>query len=207
MLRIKKKPRSHLAFILILAMGVVGVFFWFAAKPALSPVNQSYLPSALPTATPNPKIGTFSQISPDGKKTIEITTKEISPGNLNYDITILDNLDNTSLLLHSSYLESEADLVIPFNTWSPDNKHFFIVEKKPFETRYLLFQSDHSFNNVRITTDFENAEIPYLFKDITGWASPTLLIIRTEERDAGEPGPSYWYEITTRKFIKLSSRF
>lgn len=205
--RVKRKPHSPLAFLLILAIGVVGVVFWFSTKTVLSPIRQSYLPSEPPSPTPNPKIGTLSQISPDGKKTIELTVKEISPGNLNYLINVNDNMDNTSSLIHSSHLESEVEVMIPFNTWSPDNKRFFIVEKQPLATNFLLFQADGSVNSVQITAEYEQAEIPYILSDITGWASPTLLIVRTDERETGEPGPSYWYETSSRKFIRLSSNF
>ena len=46
----------------------------------------------------------------------------------------------------------------------------------------------------------------YKITDVTGWAAPTLLVVNTDKLD-GTVGPSFWFDVASLSFTRLSTRF
>ncbi|MBI3397581.1 hypothetical protein HY045_03835 [Candidatus Woesebacteria bacterium] len=142
--------------------------------------------------------------SPDGKDTLAV--KE----------TIGKDLDTYLFTTKSGFFftktESKLDTIsIPFNSWSPDYKYVFLNETVGGVNNYLvlsvsnkLFTGDSKFLN--LTEAFIKKLPNFKLKEVTGWASPTLLVVNTD-KESGDQGPSFWYDITTQSFIQLSTRF
>ena len=176
--------------------------------PALS--TSSIKPIFKPSPTPVPINQESSQISPDGSMTVILKTKEIAPNQLSSQVFVTTEESPSEKLIFDKITDKEAVFEIPFNTWSPDNKYFFIKNKD-----FLVFKaSGKEFGlepNNKASLDINNyflaKEIPYNLHDVTGWAAPNLLIVTTTEIGEETEGPSYWFDITSQNFIRLSTRF
>lgn len=155
----------------------------------------------LPGSTQTPTLATTStttqpvtQNSPDGKKIL--TMKKASSGN---EITY--TFSDADTVVFTRIVNQATTLSIPFNSWSPDDKYFFVKETTPNTTNYYVYPSE---TNI---TDFFTQKLPNSkLVDVTGWASPTLLIVNTNKMDGGV-SYSYWFDITSKSFIQLATRF
>lgn len=145
--------------------------------------------------TPSP----LAQISPDGTHMLSLKTKG--------DLTELYVNDE---VISTRTMEPGTVLSIPFNTWSPDNKYFFLKATKPDNTEYLVmtrsgkpFAGDILYFMIRdlFATAHPESEIV----EVTGWAAPTLLIINA--KSGTEAKMSFWFDVQTQKFIRLSNYF
>lgn len=59
---------------------------------------------------------------------------------------------------------------------------------------------------INVTDLYQEAEIPFEINDVTGWATPDLLIITTTTEQNDE-GPSHWLDVPRQRFIRLSTKF
>lgn len=161
-----------------------------------------------PVVNPILKIETASQTSPDGTKNLKMKKIPDSDGSYAFIFTIMDGSSANEHALYTAKVQNPDNLSIPFNTWSPDNKYLFIQKK---ENGALVFKatgepitSGQTFFDVGdLFTDKVKKVIP---KVVTGWASPTLLIVNTVKED-NTKGPSYWFEVPSQAIIQLSSQF
>lgn len=151
------------------------------------------LPPASPSPTP------VSQISPDGTHTLSLKAK-------GEKTEIIVNEKPISSLTDTNF----EDLSIPFNTWSPDNKYFFLNAKIADQREYLVFRE----SVLPVATDILYYKINELFElaypdkiitSVTGWAAPTLLIINAKSDT--EAKMSFWFDVQAHKFIRLSNYF
>lgn len=158
-----------------------------------------------------PKQNIFSQISPDGTKKVIM---KIFSGNDNaktYTFYTTDDSGINEQFIFEKTLDTTANMTIPFNTFSPDNKYFFIQKNSEAGISILAFQtSGEPFSGTEayfdVTDLFKKKETGNNFKEATGWASESLIIINTAKGD-GTKGPSYWFEIPSRAIIQLSTEF
>lgn len=98
---------------------------------------------------------------------------------------------------------------IPVNSWSPENKYVFIEEiNEQGEKNYLVLKADgepiirdQQYFDVREL--FAAKKTKYILDEVTGWASPTLLILTTK-KDEDTSGLSYWLEIPSKAILQLS---
>lgn len=177
------------------------------------PVFSATVPTLMlpsPTPTSVGPIQVAEMDSPDGTK--KLTMKRVLIKDMmSYSFIISDNTGSTEPVSIEISVKPSSSFSIPYNTWSPDNKYFFLKETSPKITSYLVFSSDGgtlargaSFLNIQ---DIFVEKVPNLvIEDVTGWADPILLIVNTK-KPSGELGPSYWFEIPGENFTQLSSRF
>lgn len=165
-----------------------------------------------PTSTPisKPKNSSMSQPSPEGAMMLTIKTKENSDGKTAYTIFVKSK-DLVETEIYKDTLNTGSSVDIPFNTWSPNNQHFFIKVSGKNKDNYLVFKASgekfDEFDYINATDKYVEDEIPYNLGQITGWAAPYLLIAQTTKPENNEEGPSYWFEIPSQKYIQLYTRF
>lgn len=171
------------------------------------PVIENFQISPTPVVA-NPT--TVSQPSPDGRSLLSMT---ITPhtSNTSYKLSVADQTGTTQQTIYTTTLPDSENLSIPFNTFSPDNKYFFVQKNSSSHSAALVFRADGS--PIAENTQFYNAYDIFTNRgtgntyDITtGWASETLLIINTKIQ-SGDKGPSYWLEVPSKAVIQLSTEF
>lgn len=154
---------------------------------------------ALPIPSPAPKLPNLSQVSGDGVATVSIK----QAGELAEII-----VDGKMILTKKT--EPSRQLSVPYNAWSPDNKYFFLTEKMGDASEYLVMKSNgSSFNNdvpyLMIRDQFAKDYPDVTIKSVTGWAAPTLIILNAKSEN--EDNMSFWFDVQTQKFIRLSTYF
>lgn len=177
------------ALFLVLIIGAIGVLFLNNHKAASSNFAS---PVVLPAVVPQSQV--TSQVAPDGKNTL--TMKKQSNGNLlTYTFTAADGT------FFTKDNPIGVTMSIPFNTWSTDDKTFFVKEDTGSVTNWYVYPGA---TNV---SDYFSQKFPNLkIGDITGWAANTLLIVNTNNPD-GTQGFTYWFDIQSHSFIQLAERF
>jgi len=195
--------------LLILLGGVMGILAVTVFNPSF---KYKFFPVVLPsvfapTPTPTPSnlpviTQTTSVDSPDSLESVvlEKTTKE---GENNYSLYVLNKEDNFKIFLFSKKTELNFDISIPFNTWSPDNRFVFI--KEPRKT-FLVWDTEGEEQSSNVSELFKAKYEDLILADVTGWAAPDLLIVNTKT-EAGDIGPSLWFDVKSKSFIALSTRF
>lgn len=138
--------------------------------------------------------------SPDGAITLLMRTIAKLDGRTVYSFFSLDNSKKTQRLIFSKTL-SLGQMGIPANTWSPDDKLVFIIDKESGVDNFLVLKasgeefSTGKFLDVRDL--YAKSKNTYKFRDVTGWDDPVLLHVRTF-------GPNFWFDITTQTFLQLA---
>jgi len=172
-------------------------------------------PAPTPLPTPTITIKTTSQISPDGSMELMLKAKTENTGEQTYELSVKDVNKQAPTQIFKENWPQNISLSIPFNTWAPDHKYFFVTKQTGLPAtppaHYLVFQnSGAGFGEDKyldVTELFLAKELPYELDEVTGWAAPGLLLVNTKKPDSGEQGPSYWFEIYSNHFIQLSTRF
>lgn len=154
----------------------------------------SVLPYSTPFVTPTSGIETATQISPDGKVTLTMT-KTLNGGLSNYTFS------SSGITMATRTGLTSDSYQIPFNTWAPDDKSFFVKENNNGQLSYFAYPTGDNVADI-----FKQKFPNYVLTDITGWAAPTLLILNTNNAD-GTVGPSYWFDTASKGFTLLSTRF
>jgi hypothetical protein len=164
-----------------------------------------------PAEVVTPKITVFSQISPDGKEKVIMKVTENNDGTKTYAFSTANQEGDNEKHIFSKTSDLQIDMTIPFNTWSPDNKYFFIQENSENGKSIFVFSATGTqFANGEIYLDatdlFAKANTGNNFNQATGWASESLIIINTTKENNAE-GPSYWFEVPSKAIIQLSTKF
>ena len=148
-----------------------------------------------------------SQISSDGTQTVTVQTVQNKYG------TQTDNIftANETVPLYSKTLSQGESINIPYNTWSPDDKYFFLQDTTAAGQAILVFQANgQPFANgqtyLNVTDAYKNYGSNDIFDQATGWAANNLIIIITKAPD-GTEGTSYWYEVPDGSIIPLATKF
>lgn len=194
-----KKNKSIFGYTLLSGFVIGFLVLIYQINRSRSVVLSVETPPVTAHAQASPVPTHMAQISPDGTHTVTLRTK----GDLS------EILVNEKLIATRS-MEPDTILGVPFNTWSPDNKYFFLKATNNNKNEYLVMNSTgKSFAD----------ETPYLMVgalfvkehpeteivDVTGWAAPTLLIINA--KSDSEAKMSFWFDVQTQKFIRLSNYF
>lgn len=151
----------------------------------------------LPPAPPSPiPLESSEQISPDGTHTVKLKKSG----------------RETEILVNEQRVESMRDreLAIPFNTWSPDNKYFFLKEKRESGDEYLVYSATGKAfpsgeDSLSLADLFVKAYPENTVVEVTGWAAPTLIVVNA--KSANEAMMSFWFDVQAHKFIRLSTYF
>lgn len=193
-----QKTKPYLGYIFIVSFVAALGIFLFQMNKKESAVMSIEPPAIAAVASPEPT-AIPSQISPDGSSTVSLKTI----GNTT-EIMVNDEVVATRPN------ESSPHLLIPFNTWSPDDKYFFLEAKGEVDSEYFVYTSSgKSYADgapyLMVRDLFAQAHPESAIVDVTGWAAPALLIINAKSHN--EAKMSFWFEVTSRKFIRLSNYF
>lgn len=212
------KHELETLFIIILA-SFMTVFFLFqrgnnnlrVASPL--PDELRFTAAPTPAAELTPAIQISSGISPDGEIQVVLKTESSENSKKTYSVFVSKTQEDYQKQppLFSQTVDLSTFYIIPLNTFSIDKKYMFLQKKEKEKTHFLVFNaSGKSFTNgdpfIDVTSAFEKYSSAYALYRVTGWASETLLIIQTINKDKSF-GPSYWFELPSQSFIQLSTRF
>jgi len=148
--------------------------------------------------------------SPDGKWALKMKGEK-GKENVVYVFSILSSSDGSQKEIFRKTVPTTSIMSIPVNTFSPDDKYIFLKEMGVGGTGYLVF----SVSGAPLVKDTLTVEISGLFADkypdykitdVTGWGGVNLIVINTDKSD-GSLGSSFWFDVASRSFIKLSTRF
>jgi hypothetical protein len=208
--------KKDLVYLLILS-AMIGVVFAFNTNKKSNvqisfavPASEEAQLIPTPTQVFVPNIERFTQVSPDGTKTLTLTITNNKDLSKSFVVTNVDTSSNKEDQVFTGTLARTENITIPFNTWSPDNRYIFLEQRGATHSGELVMNASgkplpngEPFQNV---TDLYNARnTGNIYQETTGWASETLLIINTLKD--GEKGPSYWFETPSKAIIQLSTRF
>ena len=209
------KHQSSLIILACLVISVVAMTFILLTRgqqpkvPAFvtSVIGEtSYaLPAAKANASQETTVG-----SPDGKLALKMT-EEKGKENVTYVFSILNSGDGSQKEIFRKTVPTSSTMVIPLNTFSPDDRYLFLKEADAGGTSYLVL----SVSGAALTKNSQTLEIVSLFNakypnykitDATGWGGVNLVVFNTDKSSGGQ-GPSFWFEAPGGGFIQLGTRF
>ncbi|MBI5449044.1 hypothetical protein HY948_01880 [Candidatus Gottesmanbacteria bacterium] len=199
--------------LLVFVLSVAVSLFARQTSPQLSKATGSIAGMKL---TPTPAATETSEVhAPDGSATLILRAVKNTDGTTTYVFTA-SGLTGTKFLpmgtsrkIFIKTVGPLASMMIPANTWSPENRYVFLEEKDGTGAkRYYVIQTNGEpfaaeKEYLEVTEPFAAKKTGFMFREATGWASPTLLIITTD-KDAQTRGPSYWFEIPSGAFLQLA---
>ncbi len=185
--------------ILLISLLITAAIFLISYLPN----RRASVDSVLPTPPPTPQATRAD--APDSQKTLYLKTKK-SGKMTTYTLSVVNKSDGGEKQIFAKTFDSSGSISIPFNTWSPDDKYVLIKKDSSFFVLSSLVSSDSQDDQTTNVTDLFMKKYPnYKVTDVTGWASPTLVIITTNKED-GSRGPSFWFEVPSHAIIQLSTR-
>jgi hypothetical protein len=207
-------------FTTVLAVGFLSTAIFFVIRyqqnaqqqQAITAQNQQVLqtpPIVQKTEAAAPTTPEKTEVlSPDGSMKV-IMQKEVKNNANIYSFSVAEVSGNNEHPLFTKTTDISGVMSVPGNSWSPDNKYVFIQDTEGSDVHVLVFKaSGESFNTDEQYFDvpdlFAKRETGYTFEEVTGWASGTLLYVRTSGEDSAK-GPWYWFEIPSKAFIRLAS--
>lgn len=194
--------RPFVYFLVVVLTGL-GVTLWYQKTTSDLPANQIY-----PSPTPPAEIVENKVHSADGTIRLIMQRQKETDGSKRYSFFISDATGEKKQLIFSQTIDAESDMLLPQNSFSPDNKHFFLQENKPSPINILVFKvSGQSFANDQQYLDVASlfsktgkGKDGYSLKTATGWVSPIFIQLYTVGPDSAK-GPSYWFSVETKAFL------
>ena len=181
---------------------VAGLVWWRSNKPESVPIQ------VMTEASPSPE-PILSAVSGDGEVNLEMRqTKGVETNT--WTLTA-SRAKETAKTIWWQVLPQDISMSIPFNTVSPDNKYLFLKQTKADKTRYLVLRVSGEpimaeSRAVEFAEEFESKYPEYVITEATGWGGINLIVFNTDKVEGGT-GPSFWYEVPSGAFIRLSNRF
>jgi hypothetical protein len=200
-------------FIIILASALT-LFFVFANY---RPFKFNVIMPTLPNNTqpsPTPQVIQEPQssfwLSSDGTTNLHMLTTFNKDKTKTYSF-LVGPKDGTEHSVFTKTVAASDTITIPFNSWSPDNKYFFVKDVENGVTNYLVLKaSGEAFANgqqyLNASEIFDLKKTGNTLQEVTGWASPTLLLANSITPNQAS-GPSYWIEIPSKAVIQLATKF
>ena len=182
-------------FLLAIVIVLFGLIL-FLVMPQGNTVKKSNYSSVQPV--PSPTTANNEVHSSDGKMNLVMKKAKESNGLNSYTFFISDKS------IFTKRIANTGEMLIPQNSWSPDNKYFFLQENHSGSTDFFVLKvSGGPFLNkeqyISVLPLFEKQVTKYSLSDITGWDSQTLLHVKTN-------GPPFWFDVESQSFIQLATR-
>lgn len=202
------KSKTGLIFVLsITLLLVLAVYVGLSQQPAKRTVSMPAVPAPAPTHKP----GIVSWPSPDGTQFLTMKTTFEKSGQKTFSFSVHAVNVTSETFIFSKTVGSTVSMAIPFNSWSPDDKHFFVTENDSGDQHNLIANaSGKPFPSGELVEDlnaaFVDKKTPFPFEAATGWAAPTLIVVNTKAPNSTLP-ISYWFDINRKVFIRLSTSF
>lgn len=175
----------------------------FAEIPrSLTPTPSVIVPEPVETETMD---------SPDGEMKLTLE-KQKTGSNIKQVFFTSSKSENTKKEIFKKETIIPTEINIPYNSWSPDNKFLFLEEKNPIKNNYFVFYANgQDFKTgssyIDVQSLFQEKVKGFVIVDVTGWASPTLLLINTRSEAGGGGKASFWLDVNSQSFIRLSTYF
>ena len=197
---------SVLIFVLIVFAYQLGTKKTIA--PAIQPV-VSELSTIIPTTKPESGTQILQKTSGDGTVTLTIETNTSTTGINTNTFKVTKVQATPAQTIYEATSSSTIFYRIPDNTWSPDNKQFFVELITPDETKYLVYKADGTnYANGQKYLDigdyWTKSKHTLKIRGVTGWASADLIIVYTAQDD-NTPGPAFWFVTGSHNFLQLNS--
>lgn len=162
--------------------------------------------------TPTPTINNLQVKSSDGKLILTMQSKNLN-SMITYSFFVSSNSAIPEKPIFTKTVKATTIMTIPGNSWSTDDKYFYLQEDNQGLLSIYLFKATgepfadgESYYDV--TARFAKLGSLYTFLEATGWASETLLVINTvNTSDPKTRGVSYWFEVPSTNFIPLGTKF
>jgi len=186
---------------------VLGGLVFISAKRAERKVPEFVSYASVETDI-TAKHGEESVASPDAKSTLTIITKDIGEGVVSQTFLVsVSDEDGEGVEVFSQDSQSDELVEVPFNTFSPDNKYILLRQKN----EYLVVRSDGveikgSGPYVKVAESFHKEYPDFVVTDVTGWGGTNLIIVNTNYPN-GDIGPSFWFDVSSLTFTRLTTRF
>lgn len=202
-----------LIFFFVVGLSALGIAMWQNYHPHFHTVSP--LPTVKKTlplsVLPLHDSETFVWISPDGQQELEMKTVYQRDNTKLYTFSDKDVMTGASHVIFSQAVDNATIMKIPYNSWSPDDAYIFVDRVKGGKTDYLVAQvSAEPFvkdaQTLNVSELFSRQQTGLTLHEVTGWASPTLLIITTQTVK-GEAGTSYWFDVSSQSFVPLATQF
>lgn len=201
-MKVNKYVILALLFILILLGGALLSLRY----KQISSEKAVVLPGVVPVVTQIKNVDT-----PDGTKTLHMKVINNKDNSNTYRFTVTTTTGGNISILTKT-LSAGKTMSLSQNAWSPDNNYFFIQENdgKKIVGIYVYKWNGQMFSDgeqfINMFDLYQKKVTNYIFKEATGWAAETLIIINTLNID-GSRGVSFWFDIPSKSFIPLATKF
>ena len=205
----KRRSKLFLTFILTGTFLLAGlVFFGSLRVKEGTPQPESFASTEIPEEV---KETTVDVISPNEKATLTMKGLKKADGTLKQTFFISSDATKESVEVYTHESNPSYQILIPYNTFSPDNKYFFLKIEDPERPQYIVVRTDgknirNEEKSVEITSLFYEKYEEFVITDVTGWGAYSLIVVNTNYKD-GKIGPSFWFDLSNFGFIQLSNRF
>lgn len=198
------KRQSRITVLICLLISAIVVYFGMRSKS-----QQSGSLSVVPSV-PDVQASQLTAVgSPDGKFTLTMK-QEKGVDTHNYRFLVTDEGTGVQREILTRSVPAGTTLSIPANTFSSDNKYLFLQETGGAESGYIVLAASGAnigdSQTLNVSSLFMVKYSDYVITGATGWAGPTLLVVNTDKADGGR-GPSFWFDVASKSFIQLSTRF
>jgi len=154
---------------------------------------------------------TVDVISPNEKITLTMKGLKKADGTLKQTFFISLDAAKESVEIYTHESNPSYQILIPYNTFSPDNKYIFLKIEDPEKAQYIVVRTDGKNirgeeKSVEITSLFYEKYEEFVITEVTGWGGYSLIVVNTNYKD-GKIGPSFWFDQSNFSFIQLSNRF
>lgn len=198
----KSEVKIIVGSIIFLLLAAVSYKLYFAGQTSTSQnqILRPYPSQTLPLAVH----------SGDGTAQLIMRKASQKDGSILYSFFAADGSGKIQRTLFTKNIPTSDTMIIPANTWSPDNKYVFLRENNSNSFNIFVFKaSGETFADkeqyLDLTALFEKRNLPYIVADVTGWDSETLLHVHTTAKEKNSRGPSYWFDVTDRAFLQLAT--
>ncbi len=199
--------RPHSNFLIPATLVILATALLFAFQPR---TQKSQPPDYAPPIAKANTIQDTAVSSSDGKLILSMR-EEKGKADVTYTFSIGESAGGSQKEIFRKTALAEGVFSIPRNTFSPDNKYLFLKESDAGKTSYLVLSTagtwlakDSAF--LEFAGAFESKYPDYKITDATGWGGINLIVFNTDKASGGA-GPSFWFEVPSGVFIRLSNRF
>lgn len=209
----EKHRNNNYIFLLIIFLGILGFSFFnilvtFKQKQAQdlkTSQPSNYQPKQANAKTPLE----ISVGSPDGKWKLTMK-EEKGKDSINYTFTAGNTLDGIQNVIFTKNLPLGESMSIPANTFSPDDKYVFLKHTSAVGDNYTALSVTggpiKDVQTLDFSSIFASKYEDYKITEATGWGGVNLIVFNTDKTSGGI-GPSFWFEVPSGAFTKLSNRF
>lgn len=187
---------AALAFLILTSL----LFFvqWKNSSHGSAPLEKESIISGVKPLSPS---RSSNVLSVDGTMNATMKSQEKLDGTIDYSLYVSDSSGKNSKLLYSKNVQ-KGSMNIPKNSWSPDNKYLFLLDREAGD-HYLVFRANGDpFANgdkfIDGTLLFKQKQPTFVLLDMTGWDGVGLMHTRAAN------GGSFWFEVDTQNFVQLA---